>query len=191
MRRRRPSGRRAEHSVIGYSQRVETYTVATPGVISGGRAPVLPPTGGTGVSQQRRPSGLVDTRGVGGYVVAAGSVRRVAGEVRKYQVVRDVPVAPLPEWLSEALAAPAATGGSRRVHRAGGARHDRQWHRSRPHPSAGDHRVRLSRSWCSSTLNSWLLAGSVTPGLCIEIIIPLCEPLGWIRAWLGMNGGCS
>lgn len=43
---------------------------------------------------------LVDTRGHGGYVVAAGST--VAG--RPYTVARDLPVADLPGWLAERLA---------------------------------------------------------------------------------------
>lgn len=42
----------------------------------------------------------VDTRGLGGYVVGAGSVRQ--GHV--YTVTNRVPIAPLPDWLCEALA---------------------------------------------------------------------------------------
>lgn len=37
----------------------------------------------------------VDTRATGGYVIAAGSVR----DARPYTVARDLPVAPLPDWL--------------------------------------------------------------------------------------------
>ncbi|GAB2959428.1 hypothetical protein GCM10027184_03080 [Saccharothrix stipae] len=44
----------------------------------------------------------VDTRGVGGYVVAAGSLL-VHG---RYRVVRDAPVAPAPEWLVAVLTPP-------------------------------------------------------------------------------------
>lgn len=45
---------------------------------------------------------MIDVRGSGGYVVAAGSV--VGG--RRYEVARDEPVAPLPGWLAD-LAEPA------------------------------------------------------------------------------------
>jgi hypothetical protein len=47
---------------------------------------------------------LVDTRGVGGYVVAAGST--VAG--RPYTVADDRPPAPLPDWLLARLTTPSA-----------------------------------------------------------------------------------
>lgn len=46
----------------------------------------------------------VDTRAAGGYVVAAGSVV----EGRPYVVTREVPAAPLPEWLSDLLTPPPA-----------------------------------------------------------------------------------
>ncbi|GAB3686611.1 bifunctional DNA primase/polymerase [Saccharopolyspora tripterygii] len=41
----------------------------------------------------------IDTRGAGGYVVAAGSVIPEG----RYRVHRDLPVAPLPQWLTDAL----------------------------------------------------------------------------------------
>jgi hypothetical protein len=78
-----------------------TYTVATP---SGGwhlyyqhpTGPVLRNTkGGTG----RALGHNIDTRGHGGYVVAPGSL--ING--RPYTVVRDLPLAPLPGWLTTLL----------------------------------------------------------------------------------------
>ncbi|MGM1062704.1 bifunctional DNA primase/polymerase [Saccharothrix sp. Mg75] len=44
----------------------------------------------------------VDTRGVGGYVVAAGSLLGT----RRYRVLRDLPVAPAPDWLVAVLTPP-------------------------------------------------------------------------------------
>ncbi|MCI2417447.1 bifunctional DNA primase/polymerase [Saccharopolyspora sp. K220] len=78
----------------------DTYTVAT---ATGGRHlyfrapadPVLRSTVG-------KLGWRIDTRGVGGYVVAAGSVRPEG----RYQVVQDLPVAPLPQWLVTALTPP-------------------------------------------------------------------------------------
>ncbi|MFI9007573.1 bifunctional DNA primase/polymerase [Actinosynnema sp. NPDC053489] len=78
----------------------DTYTVATP---SGGehryfRAPDVPLGNTVG-----RIAPHVDTRGVGGYVVAAGS----ALGPHRYRVLRDAPVAPAPEWLVAVLTPPA------------------------------------------------------------------------------------
>lgn len=77
----------------------DTYTVAT---ASGGEhryflAPDVPLGNTVG-----RIAPHVDTRGVGGYVVAAGS--RVGH--RSYRVLRDLPVAPAPRWLVDVLAPP-------------------------------------------------------------------------------------
>ncbi|QFZ20155.1 bifunctional DNA primase/polymerase [Saccharothrix syringae] len=77
----------------------DTYTVATAG---GGEhryfvAPEVPLGNTVG-----RIAPQVDTRGVGGYVVAAGS--RVGRG--RYRVLRDLPVAPVPGWLVELLAPP-------------------------------------------------------------------------------------
>ncbi|HTJ70870.1 MAG TPA: bifunctional DNA primase/polymerase [Actinospica sp.] len=47
----------------------------------------------------RRLGPLIDTRGVGGYVVAPGS--RVDGV--RYEVIDDAPIAPLPDWISTLL----------------------------------------------------------------------------------------
>lgn len=41
----------------------------------------------------------IDTRGAGGYVVAAGSVRPEG----RYRVHRDMPIAPLPQWITDLL----------------------------------------------------------------------------------------
>ncbi|ACU37616.1 bifunctional DNA primase/polymerase [Actinosynnema mirum] len=92
-----------------------TYRVGTP---SGGehryfRAPPVRLGNSAGRLGPR-----VDTRGVGGYVVAAGSAVRGV----RYRVLCDEPVAPAPEWLVAALApaprspvAPAVNPSSRRV----------------------------------------------------------------------------
>jgi hypothetical protein len=47
----------------------------------------------------------VDTRGSGGYVVAAGSLRREG----RYAVTNDVPITPLPSWLVPLLRPPLTT----------------------------------------------------------------------------------
>ena len=77
-----------------------TYTVATP---SGaglhlyfrqpGQGPLLRNT-------QGKLGWCIDTRGAGGFVVAAGS-RRSDG--RRYRVVNEAPVAPLPPWIARLL----------------------------------------------------------------------------------------
>lgn len=80
---------------------IHTYRVATP---SGGQhlyftAPEVPElrnsAGGLGWH--------IDTRGVGGYVVAAGSVLRRGGS---YRLLDDRPPAALPDWLITALTPP-------------------------------------------------------------------------------------
>ena len=80
-----------------------TFTVSTP---SGGRhlyfrPPVDAPAPRNTV---RRLGPLIDTRGVGGYVVAPGS--RVDGV--EYRVIVDAPIAELPEWINTLLRSPAA-----------------------------------------------------------------------------------
>ena len=108
-----PPARWARHRVTGgrdvfellaveHSEAVtDTYTVATP---SGGEH-----------RYYAAPSGLVlrntvgvlgwriDTRAAGGYVVAAGSARRINGHTRLYTVTNPGPVAPLPDWIATAL----------------------------------------------------------------------------------------
>jgi hypothetical protein len=81
-----------------------TYTVATP---SGGQHRYYTVTPG---QVARTTTGLlasqVDTRGAGGCVLAAGSVRRLRGGPRFYRVSHAGPAAPLPSWLAALLAAP-------------------------------------------------------------------------------------
>lgn len=82
-----------------------TYTVGTP---SGGQHRYYTVTPGqvAGTTSGRLAS-RVDTRGVGGCVLAAGSVRRLRGGPRLYRISHAGPAAPLPGWLA-ALLAPAA-----------------------------------------------------------------------------------
>ncbi|CCH30709.1 bifunctional DNA primase/polymerase [Actinosynnema sp. NPDC047251] len=81
----------------------DTYTVATP---SGGehryfRAPDTPLRNTAGKLGRH-----VDTRAAGGYVAAQGSIRRTMSGLRLYKVVRDLPVAPAPDWLVARLSPP-------------------------------------------------------------------------------------
>jgi len=75
-----------------------TFTVRTP---SGGRHLYFrPPVDGPAPRNTvRRLGPLIDTRGVGGYVVAPGS--RVDGA--EYRVIEDAPIAVLPQWISALL----------------------------------------------------------------------------------------
>ncbi|MFI9504195.1 bifunctional DNA primase/polymerase [Nocardia sp. NPDC052566] len=80
---------------------VPTYTVSTPS--AGGlhlyyRAPRKPPLRNT----IARLGWRIDTRGRGGYVVAAGSTLPTGG----YRLLDDGTPIPLPEWLIQLLAAP-------------------------------------------------------------------------------------
>jgi hypothetical protein len=77
----------------------DTLTVATP---SGGthlyfRAPAAPRLRNT----VARLGPLIDTRAAGGYVVGPGSV--IHG--RRYEIVADLPIAPVPRWLVRELIA--------------------------------------------------------------------------------------
>lgn len=75
-----------------------TLTVSTP---SGGRHLYFrPPSEGPELRNTvRRLGPLIDTRGVGGYVVAPGS--RIDGV--EYEIVDDAPIAELPEWIASLL----------------------------------------------------------------------------------------
>lgn len=75
-----------------------TFTVGTP---SGGRHLYFrPPAEGPELRNTvRRIGPLIDTRGVGGYVVAPGS--RVDGVV--YEILDDAPIAELPAWIASLL----------------------------------------------------------------------------------------
>ena len=77
----------------------DTYTVSTPGrgLHLYFQAPVEP--------ELRSRTGRwwrVDTRGAGGYIVAAGSITRHG----RYRTVHQAKIAPLPEWLVTALTPP-------------------------------------------------------------------------------------
>lgn len=74
-----------------------TYTVRTP---SGGEHRYY--AVGSGPSLRSTVGTLgrhVDTRGAGGYVVAAGSVRRIGGRPRFYRVIDPARPRPVPGWL--------------------------------------------------------------------------------------------
>ncbi len=79
---------------------IRTYTVRTPprGKHLYLHAPDDPPLRNT----IGRLGWRVDTRGIGGYVVAAGSVRREG----HYEVLDDAPIAPMPQWLATKLTPP-------------------------------------------------------------------------------------
>jgi hypothetical protein len=98
----------------GVAELPDTYAVATPagehryfsvGTESPGRCTV-------GVLGER-----VDTRAVGGYVVAAGSVRLVEGRRRYYRIISADGMGPVPApgWLLAALDPPRADGRPSRV----------------------------------------------------------------------------
>jgi hypothetical protein len=75
----------------------ETLTVATP---SGGRHLYYRAPPATRLRNSvARLGPLIDTRGVGGYVVGPGSI--ING--RRYRIVREAPIAMLPSWLVELL----------------------------------------------------------------------------------------
>ncbi|QIS09892.1 bifunctional DNA primase/polymerase [Nocardia arthritidis] len=74
----------------------QTLTVRTP---AGWHLYFRPPPRADLGNSTARLGWRVDTRGVGGYVVAPGSRR--SGDV--YRIVRRTPVADLPDWLADAL----------------------------------------------------------------------------------------
>jgi hypothetical protein len=77
-----------------------TYTVATP---SGHHLYFTRPAGTRLPNTAGRLGWRIDTRGQGGYVVAAGSVLRAGRHQPTYRVLHDIPVAPLPDWITDAL----------------------------------------------------------------------------------------
>ncbi len=93
----------------GQPDPVHTYTVATP---SGQHRYFHAPadrelrntTGDTGAGL----GWLIDTRASGGAIIAAGSVRRIDGTLRRYRVLRDVDPIDLPPWLLTSLTPPPA-----------------------------------------------------------------------------------
>lgn len=88
---------------------VPTFTVATP---SDGEHRYFTVTEG---QVSRSTAGTlgwhIDTRGTGGYVLAAGSILRVDQRPRYYRVIDPAPPAPLPDWIA-GLLAPSAIEGS-------------------------------------------------------------------------------
>lgn len=87
---------------------VATFTVATPR--GGEHRYFLHPTGTrlrSTIGEGGRGLGWrTDTRGPGALIAAAGSIGLVDGHPVPYTIVRDDPVAPLPEWLTLALSPP-------------------------------------------------------------------------------------
>jgi hypothetical protein len=90
----------------GVPEPADTYTVATPhGEHRYFTAPALQRLGNTA----GRLGWRIDTRGAGGYVIAAGSLRRIGARVCRYRVTNPAALAPLPDWITTALAAPPPT----------------------------------------------------------------------------------
>jgi hypothetical protein len=83
----------------GVADPVDTYTVTTPH----GQHRYFTAPGRQLRSSVERLGWAIDTRGSGGYVVAAGSLHRHAGRTRRYTVAVPGPAAPLPGWLAAAL----------------------------------------------------------------------------------------
>lgn len=87
-----------------------TFTVSTPGDEESEHRYFRQPPGQSlrsSVGTSRRGLGrLVDTRGHGGLVVAPGSVLDHRGHLQAYTVLRDLPAAPLPQWLADRLTPP-------------------------------------------------------------------------------------
>lgn len=81
----------------------DTYTVTT---WSGGRHLFFSDPDGEVRNSTSKLGKDVDTRGAGGYVVAAPSTVRDGEHVGKYVVTRDVPLLYRPQWLVDALARP-------------------------------------------------------------------------------------
>jgi hypothetical protein len=77
-----------------------TYTVSTP---RGEHRYYSTDLGRPGLSSAGVLGSRVDTRGAGGYVVAAGSILRCAGGPRFYRACLPAAVARAPSWLQEAL----------------------------------------------------------------------------------------
>lgn len=94
----------------GLPDPVETFTVATPGNYGNEHRFFRQPPDQclrSSIGTAKRGLGPgVDTRGHGGLVVAPGSLLARNGELLSYQVIRNLPIAPLPQWLVDLLAPP-------------------------------------------------------------------------------------
>jgi hypothetical protein len=89
----------------GQPDPTDTYTVATP---TGGEhryflAPAGPALRNTTGDTGRGLGWHLDTRATGGSITAAGSIRLIDGEPRRYRIIRDLPPAPLPTWIHTLL----------------------------------------------------------------------------------------
>jgi P4 family phage/plasmid primase-like protien len=104
-------------ALVGEHGHTDTYTVRT---WSGGRhfyyrmppGMALANTSGTGGSTGRGLGVDIDTRGTGGYVLAAGSRVVEDGHEGFYVVEHDLEVADLPRWVIDAVASKPKTGRS-------------------------------------------------------------------------------
>lgn len=91
----------------GQPDPADTYTVMTP---SGEHRYFLAPPETRLRNSCRRLGWKIDTRAAGGAIIAAGSVRRVNGQLRWYRIIRPLDPIALPDWLRIALTpAPAPT----------------------------------------------------------------------------------
>ncbi|MGH3857635.1 MAG: bifunctional DNA primase/polymerase [Pseudonocardiaceae bacterium] len=88
----------------GHPDPIDTFTVASP---HGEHRYFLAPadrelrntTGATSTGL----GWCIDTRAAGGLIIAAGSARRIEGQLRRYRVVCDIDPVALPSWLVTAL----------------------------------------------------------------------------------------
>jgi hypothetical protein len=81
----------------------DTFTVATPA--GGLHLYFAAPAGLELRNTVGRLGWRIDTRAAGGYVVGPGSALHVAGHIRRYRILREAPVAALPDWIATALTA--------------------------------------------------------------------------------------
>ena len=92
-------GRVTFASLAGRAGSAPTFTVATP---SGGEHRYYT-VDWPARSTVGRLGRHVDTRGAGGYIVAAGSVRHLDAGLRHYRISDPTPPRPLPDWLAALL----------------------------------------------------------------------------------------
>ncbi len=88
----------------GQPDPIDTYTVSTPH--GEHRYFLAPPDRELRNTIGDTSTGLgwcIDTRAAGGAIIAAGSARRIQGQLRRYRVVRDGDPVALPRWLVTAL----------------------------------------------------------------------------------------